>query len=427
MNNIHARSLKAALLILPAFLLSFLLANPASAQYEEGKALFTGNCASCHKPDKKVVGPALMGSREKWEKRVGKEALYSWVKNSQGYIEETGDPYAVALLAEYNGSVMSANAISNEEIDLIFAYIDNYTPPPPPPGKDEVSTNAGNDGPDNTWLWLILIFVVLFIIGNVLLGVRKALNRINREKEGKEPLPESSVIESILEYLSANKRITALLVILVLGWGASVGWDALLGVGVYEGYAPEQPIKFSHKIHAGQNGINCVYCHHSAEKGKHSGIPSVNVCMNCHTGIQEGAQYGKTEIAKIHDAAGYDAEAGKYRLDEDGNRIQKPIEWVRIHNLPDFAYFNHSQHVIVGKQECQTCHGEVEEYDYPMKQHAPLTMGWCINCHRETNIDMTNGYYQDMKPDFLEKYSDMEDESFKVEHIGGLECAKCHY
>ena len=144
--------------------------------------------------------------------------------------------------------------------------------------------------------------------------------------------------------------------------------------------------------------------------------------MNCHTGIQEGKRWGTEEIAKIYEAAGYDPDKGAY------TKEPKPIKWVRIHNLPDFAYFNHSQHVVVGKQECQTCHGEVQEIDYPMYQHAELTMGWCINCHRETEVQMAgNGYYEKLHAQLLEQYADEGIEKFTVEHIGGLECAKCHY
>jgi hypothetical protein len=198
-----------------------------------------------------------------------------------------------------------------------------------------------------------------------------------------------------------------------------VGWNALSGIGVYEGYQPEQPIKFSHKIHAGENKINCQYCHTGVEKSRHANIPSANVCMNCHKYIQEGPTTGKGEIAKIYAALDYNPEKGTYGPNP------KPIKWVRIHNLPDLAYFNHSQHVKVGGVECKECHGPIETMDV-VQQFSPLTMGWCINCHRETEVkaDSTNLYYTDLKAKFNAVHPG---EKFTVEQIGGLECGKCHY
>ncbi|MGD1845089.1 MAG: cytochrome c3 family protein [Salibacteraceae bacterium] len=144
--------------------------------------------------------------------------------------------------------------------------------------------------------------------------------------------------------------------------------------------------------------------------------------MNCHVAIPEGSLYGKEEIAKIYKAAGWDNENQRYTGETE------PIKWVKIHNLPDFAYFNHSQHVVVGKQKCQTCHGEVEKMEV-LAQHSELTMGWCINCHRETKVTMEddNEYYQGIKEDLMIKHRDLGLQEFTVEQIGGLECAKCHY
>ena len=186
-----------------------------------------------------------------------------------------------------------------------------------------------------------------------------------------------------------------------------------------KGYAPEQPIAYSHKLHAGINGIDCNYCHHSARHGKSAAIPSANVCMNCHTYINEGPS-GKAEIQKIYDAVGFDPEKGRYIEGYE----QKPIKWVRIHNLPDLAYFNHSQHVVAGGLECQECHGPIEEMEV-VEQHSELTMGWCINCHRETEVKVAdNDYYEEMHAKFKENHPG---ETFNVEAIGGLECGKCHY
>ena len=210
-------------------------------------------------------------------------------------------------------------------------------------------------------------------------------------------------------------------VALVIGavWGSIEGWNALAGIGISQGYKPEQPIKFSHKLHAGQNGISCVYCHSGALKSKHANIPSVNVCMNCHKYVQEGPVYGKEEISKIYAALDYDPDTQEYGPN------QKPVQWIRIHNLPDLAYLNHAQLFVVGKIECQTFHGPIEQMEV-VEQHSPLTMGWCIECHRETEVCMEgNEYYTGLHEKLKEKYG--ADSKITVEHIGGLECARCHY
>jgi hypothetical protein len=195
----------------------------------------------------------------------------------------------------------------------------------------------------------------------------------------------------------------------------------LSGVSVETGYQPTQPIKFSHELHAGQNEIDCNYCHSGARKSKHSNIPSADVCMNCHMYIQEGPKYGTEEIGKIYAAIGFDPETSSYIEGYD----EKPIKWVRIHKLPDLAYFNHAQHVTAGNIECQTCHGPIEEM-VEVYQYSPLTMGWCINCHRETKVDVeSNDYYKEMHTKLKEKYG--PNAEITVEMIGGLECGKCHY
>jgi hypothetical protein len=197
-------------------------------------------------------------------------------------------------------------------------------------------------------------------------------------------------------------------------------FDTLMGIGVTTNYQPEQPISFSHKIHAGDNGIDCNYCHSSARNSKTAGIPSANVCMNCHANITSGTNTGKIEIQKIYDAIGYNPDTREYIEDYE----QKPIQWVRIHNLPDLAYFNHSQHVSVGGIECQECHGPVQEMDV-VYQHSELTMGWCVDCHRETQIKMEgNEYYTKIHEQMKEKYAGQK---ITVDKMGGLECGKCHY
>jgi len=384
---------------------------------QDGEKLFKANCAACHHPLLKRTGPALKGARERVP---SDEWLLEWVKNPQQKLD-AGDDYALKIYAESNNANMTPQNLTDDEIWAVMNYADNYVDPK----QDKIAkgpvVGGGEPEPEgNVLLWILIITVVLFITVRVLWGVRRSLSNIVRERDGLEPIEDVDMLDSAMAYLKAHKKLTIVLVVGVLIYGGNLGWNTLSGIGIYQGYAPEQPINFSHKIHAGQNGINCVYCHSSAEKGKASGIPSVNVCMNCHNAINQGKVTGTTEIAKIYEAAGYNPEKGIY------DKPEKPIKWVRIHNLPDFVYFNHSQHVVIGKQKCQTCHGPVETMDV-VEQYSELTMGWCVDCHRETNVDQGNGYYEDMHADLLEKYKDQGIEKFTVEHIGGLECAKCHY
>ncbi len=403
---------------LSVVLISFLLSSPASAQ--DGEKLFKANCSSCHKINKKLIGPALAGVEERWE---DKEALYAWIKNSQDYLKKNpDDSYAQELFLEYNKSVMTAQAVSDAEIAAILDYVANppedKAAPAPVPG----GVVAQDPAEDYSMYWMLGLLLVLVVVVKVLSGVKSSLAVVKAQVEGVEAPEEKSFLHALKDWIIGNKRTTVAIVIVVLAAVSVQGWFVVKDIGVYQGYSPEQPIKFSHKIHAGTNAIECGYCHHSAYKGKNAGIPSVNVCMNCHQGISEGKVDGTKEIAKIYEAAGWDPEQQAY------TGVEKPIKWIRIHNLPDHAYFNHSQHVVVGKQKCQTCHGEVEEYGYPMKQFAPLTMGWCINCHRETSVAMEgNEYYTKIHKELLERYKDEKIEAFTVKHIGGLECAKCHY
>ncbi|MEQ9188245.1 MAG: cytochrome c3 family protein [Cryomorphaceae bacterium] len=401
-----------------------LMSSPAFAQ--EGEAIFKANCTACHKIDKKLVGPALQGARARWAERTGSDdALIAWVKNSQGYMKETNDAYAKQLFDEYNKSVMTPMALSSSEVLAVLDYIDNWQPEVPvaQAGGEAGAGGDSGEGSGDPTLWLILIAVVLFVVFRVLWGVNKNLETLNRESDGEETTSSKDMLGEFIGFFVKNRAVTVVVFLMLTSYICVLGWDWVSGVGVYQGYQPQQPIWFSHKIHAGQNGINCVYCHNSAEKGKAAGIPSLNICMNCHMGVQEGKVSGTKEIAKIYDAIGWDPDKLQY---VEGYE-QKPVEWVRIHNLQDFVYFNHSQHVVVGKQECQTCHGPIEEMD-EVYQYAELTMGWCVNCHRETNVSMDgNGYYESIHEDLVEKYKGEGLETFTVEHIGGLECVKCHY
>jgi len=368
--------------------------------------------------DKALVGPGLAGM---FDRVPSEEWAIAWIKNPQAMIAK-GDPYAVKIYNEFNQAQMTAfEYLADEEIKAILDYIRNPPVKAAPVAADggDAAVSAGKSSGtlSTSTLTYILgaIALLLLILVSVLSGVKRSLALLVSEKEGVPAPEERGVVAEVLAWMNGHRAWVAfagLVIILILG---RMGIEGLMGIGVYQGYAPEQPINFSHKIHAGQNGINCVYCHTSAEKGKAAGIPSLNVCMNCHTHVQEGPS-GTTEIAKIYKALDYNPKTY-------GNN-PTPVKWVRIHNLPDLAYFNHSQHVVAGGIACQTCHGEVENAAV-LGQHSELTMGWCINCHRETNVQVTdNGYYEDLHKRTPEWH---DGSPITVERIGGLECAKCHY
>ncbi|MDG1756174.1 MAG: cytochrome c3 family protein [Bacteroidia bacterium] len=277
---------------------------------------------------------------------------------------------------------------------------------------------------ESTFFALIILSIVLIAISVLLYGIKRHLTVLNNEKNKQvaEPSLYERKFRPIIE--AWNPTVATLViagaVMLFLGaFGYKFGMEE---VGVQQGYAPTQPINFSHKIHAGQYEMDCKYCHSTVEKSKSASIPSLNTCMNCHKYVKAAEKYnGKTspEIQKIYNAIGYDGDNMEYI---EGYQ-QKPIEWVRIHNLPDLSYFNHSQHVVVGKVECQTCHGPIEEME-KVYQFSTLQMGWCIDCHRERGIDSENNdYYEEAHKNMLTEGKDY----ITVAENGGLECSKCHY
>jgi len=402
-------------------LFTILLTNTTSFSQDAAK-IFKGNCASCHKPTAvKLIGPGLLGVKSRWPDQT---KLIAWVRNSTEFLK-TGDPYATKLYNDYGQSVMPAQNLTDAEIIAVMDWADKGGDAPPPPDT------AGVVGPtvipptdsSNTLYILLGIGVLLTVLILVLSTVKKSLEALLNDKRGivVVPKPERTLGQRFRYWVSNNKKIVAIIGLFAVIWVLKQGWDGLLGVGVYTNYAPEQPIKFSHKLHAGENQIACVYCHSGVEKSKHANIPSANVCMNCHAYIQEGPIDGKEEIGKIYAALDYNPETRKYGTN------QKPIEWIRVHSLPDHAYFNHSQHVKVGKIECTQCHGPVDSMEV-VKQYSPLTMGWCINCHRETEVAFKdNKYYEDLHKKFVEDPKYKKGDKFTIAKLGGLECSKCHY
>ena len=392
------------------FLLTILFTLSIKAfSQADGAKIYKQNCTACHVlGETKLIGPGLKGITEKRDK----EWLKKWINNSSGLIA-SGDADAIAIFEEYNKVAMTNFYFSDDEFEGLFSYLEN--PPVEEVAVVAQTTVISEDGiAVSTQLMIVALILLTFIF--ILTSVKNSL----KESLGQETETVSEAIKSnIILFLSNtfNKLFVVLFVAIII---LKFVYDAMMGVGVTTNYQPEQPIAFSHKIHAGDNGIDCNYCHVSARKSKHSSIPSANVCMNCHASIVEGSIAGTTELQKIYDAVGYDPDSRTYIEGYE----QKPIEWVRIHNLPDLSYFNHSQHVTVGQLECQECHGAIEEMDV-VKQHSELTMGWCIECHRETEVKMEgNDYYTSMHEKMKVKYAG---EKITVDKIGGLECGKCHY
>lgn len=398
-------------------------AAAGSGDAKAGKALFNANCAACHNLDKKMTGPALRGVSGRHDKAW----LYKWINNSSAMIK-SGDAKAVALFAEYNKSVMTAfPQLSTADIDNIIAYTDEVKPEAP---TGMVAANGGlkadNSGGVSNNVILGALAVVMLLLAILLFFVNSVLTKVAKSN-GIEVAPKEASLPIWKAFARNQFLVLVTSIFLLLSSGYFVyGW--MMQVGVDQDYAPIQPIHYSHRIHAGSNGIDCKYCHSAARVSKNAGIPSLNVCMNCHKNISEVSDTTATpehtkafydgEIQKLYDAVGWDKTTQKY------TGKTKPVKWVRIHNLPDFAYFNHSQHVTVAGIECQKCHGPVETYEI-QKQFAPLTMGWCIKCHRETDVKMEgNAYYTKIHEELSKKYGV---EKLTAAQMGGLECGKCHY
>jgi mono/diheme cytochrome c family protein len=374
----------------------------------KGETLFKNNCAQCHAPtDERVVGPGLKGASARHDFAW----LSKWVRNSQAVIA-SGDPYAVKIYNEYSKAQMTSFPnLSDDDIKGIFAYVDKAStvaPAAAAAGGSAATAGGGDEkggAPSDLFvIVLVALVVVMVLVLGVLLVIVSLLSKaVSGETEVAEKSDFMTRFGASLKKISADPAIRSatvwIFVLLVLK--ATV--DGAYSVGVQQGYAPKQPITFSHKLHAGEYKIDCNYCHTGVNRGKSAHIPSANICMNCHGVIKKESP----EIQKIYTSI----------------ENNQPIEWVRVHNLPDLAYFNHAQHVNVGGLECQNCHGEVEKMEV-IQQRSSLTMGWCIDCHRKTEVNTKDNQYYDK---LVQLHATESKEALKVADIGGLECAKCHY
>ena len=445
------------------------------AAFNNGKTVFRNYCGSCHAKNMKsdLTGPALGGVQERWAE-YPQEDLYAWIRNSSAMIE-AGHPRAVQLWNTWKPTRMTAfPALTDEEIANTLVYIDlMYTQGGL--NKDGASVAVTDDiaeEEDNTLLFVTLI-VILALLAVVLARIVSNLSYMAAVNEGRDPGPRRTLVEML-----TSKGVIAFAIFALIVLAGYTTVDRAIELGRQQGYQPEQPIWFSHEIHGGQQKIECQYCHDGARRSKHSVIPAANTCMNCHSAVKKGRISGTSEITKIYASIGYDPSEGKYienydrmtldeqeaifkkwisdeyikdndgQMDDEGesviqgqwdnivasltdpenndNEVAGPINWVRIHNLPDHAYFNHAQHVSVGKVECQTCHGPIEQMEV-VYQYSPLSMGWCINCHRQTEVQFTNNDYYKVYTRYQEELESGEREKVTVEDIGGLECQKCHY
>lgn len=422
---------------------------------KNGEKLFKANCTACHALDKQVIGPPLKGvvERVKTEGGVDKDWLHKWIKDNKA-LRASGDKYANEIFEKFNKTEMlQFPNLTDKDIDDILAYTTN--PPAPEPAKTDDKATAGagatSAAPANNTTTSVVIISLIAIAGLlvwILIKLRQ-LVKLGQSEDlaGLNETRVKSFSEIYEKYHYVGKGLLAVLALL-----ATYGvWNWIMWIGVYKGYKPEQPIYFSHKIHAGEQKIDCQLCHSSAKYGKVSEIPSMNVCMNCHRTISEyNADHymepGKDkafydgEIQKIYAATGWDPEKQQY------TGKTQPVEWTRIHNMPDFVYFNHSQHVVAGEQAiinsfnkknpnnkidvvCKACHGKIDTMNV-VQMANDFTMGWCIECHRTTEVDMNNGYnkeYFKNLHDKLKKQYPQDGGKITVDAIGGLECGKCHY
>jgi cytochrome c2 len=440
-------------MFLLVLLSSFVL--QAAPSIEAGKTLFKNNCASCHNKNMKdkMTGPALGGVEARWS-TYPKEDLYKWIRNSQSMIA-AGHPRATEVWNEWKSIMTAFPSLSNEDIDGLLLYIDGVD-------KGTFGAPSGGGGSGNkaevkseslSPVWIYVAFGILLTLALFLWNVMSDMTYTRKLAYNESGAERHSIWDKL-----TSKGVVSLVLFGLILFGGYTTVNNAISLGRQQDYAPDQPIKFSHKIHAGDNKIDCNYCHDGARRSKQSIIPGASTCMNCHTAVKKGTLTGTSEITKIYTSIGFNPNTGKYidnnykeenklkDLSEEAQtivnndwkeivksmtgpnkeKIQGPIEWIRIHNLPDHVYFNHSQHVTVGKVACEKCHGNVGDME-TLRQYAPLSMGWCINCHRQTDVKFKDNKYYESYKTYHDELKDGKRTSVKVADIGGLECQKCHY
>jgi cytochrome c2 len=395
---------------------------------QSGEQIFKSNCGSCHALDKVLNGPALRGVTTRGPWAEDKANIVKWVHNPAAFIPTT--QYTQDLQKQFNGQIMQAFPnLPEKDIMAIVDYIENAPPPGPAGGTPTPGTETGTN--NQGAIIFGIISLILAVVALILMQVNANLKKLSDDKENilrPEPVP-----------FYRNKIYIALFAIVFFMVGGYFVGKGAIGLGRQKGYQPTQPIYYSHKVHAGINQINCLYCHNGAWDSKHAGIPSLNICMNCHKVVstyekgpvlhdENGNKIdGTAEIQKLYQYAGFTPGPGAVW---DPAKAKSP-EWVKIHNLPDHVYFNHAQHVRVGNVQCQTCHGNIQDMD-KVKQEAELSMGWCINCHRESKVnfnytDSTGNKFYSIYEKFHNDIKSGKRDSITVSDIGGLECQKCHY
>ncbi|HPI10051.1 MAG TPA: cytochrome c3 family protein [Catalimonadaceae bacterium] len=372
-----------------------------------GEAVFKANCKQCHAINDVVVGPALKDAHKRWP---SKEKLAGFIKYPQKVIEG-GNAYAKGLYDKYKQFMPNHDFLSDKDIDNVIAYVVKESENPTVAKDDkkigpDTPEKGGDEGSGLLAPVIAILLVTLLVVIILLLVVINLVSKIlSQKKEELNPddidQMDGSINWGTMFGHPLFKGVVAFIFVVMIG---KVVFDQFYAIGIQQGYAPDQPIAFSHKLHAGMYEIDCNYCHTGVNKGKSATIPAANICMNCHNVIKTESP----QIKKIWNAV----------------ENNQPIKWVRIHNLPDLAYFNHAQHVKVGGIECEKCHGPIKEMEV-VQQHSPLTMGWCINCHRETVVKTEGNAYYDKMVEIHQ--ANHGTNKLKVEDIGGLECSKCHY
>ncbi|SMC67194.1 c-type cytochrome [Pedobacter africanus] len=409
--------------------LSVLIVSATHAQdVVEGRKIFKDKCASCHQLDRNSTGPALTPKLTELDEAFA----IKWIRNWKALVD-AGDKTAIEAAKFSPAEMTTFPTLTDDQIKNVIAYAKAGEPKKEGDKPVEVASEGVSDFSIAGIALIILISIaVLVVLGRAV----KMLERLILKKQGVEVVEKESLsFGAATRKMFKNKKFVMFFVLCLIIALGSFGWMGMWNTGVHTGYQPVQPIKFSHELHAGVNQIDCQYCHSGAFKSKNASIPSVNVCMNCHKSVQATEKYNgeiSPEIQKIYTAIGYDPNTMTYDKSKE-----KPVEWVRVHNLPDFAYFNHSQHVVVGEEAirkekglqpnepvCFACHGPVDTME-EIYQYSPLTMKWCINCHKDAQISGKDNAFYTKVIETHEKIK--KGEKITPAALGGLECGKCHY